>query len=99
MKKNKNILIRDLTDDDNLILDDLRKSMGIKTNSSAMLGLLREYGSVKADLETLILEYKKLAAKNMELSDSLNKVREALGQKREPYARLRFVIKNGTERI
>jgi hypothetical protein len=99
MKTNKNILIRDLTEEDNAILCELRTLTGMKTNSQAILKVLRNYLTIKQDLETVIDEFLSFKDTAMQEIDKLNSVRDAMGVGRERFCRRKIVIENGMRRI
>jgi hypothetical protein len=99
MKQNKNILIRNLTEQDNQILDELRKLTKAKTNSQAVLKAIREYMIVKQDLDNLTAEYSALSEQYKGDSDTVNKIREQLGLKRVMNLRKKIVIKSSQLKI
>jgi hypothetical protein len=96
---NKNILIRGLTDEDNSFLEHIRNLLGAKTNSKAVLKMIRNYTTVKSDLETVIGEYLKMKQEYFKMSDTLNGIREALGMKRIINWKEWIVIENGQRKI
>jgi hypothetical protein len=96
---NKNILIRGLTDEDNIILEHIRNLLGVNTNSKAVLKMIRDYVSVKSDMETVIAEYVEMRKKYLEMGDTLNTIQVALGMKYTMLCRKKIVIENGKRRI
>lgn len=96
---NKNILIRGLTEEDNMLLGHIRKLLSAKTNSKAVLKMIRNYAVVKGDLETVIDEYTKMRKEYFEISDTLNSIRVTLGMKHTTAFRKKIVIENGKRRI
>jgi hypothetical protein len=96
---NKNILIRGLTEEDNSLLEHIRNLLGEKANSRTVLKMIRNYTTVKSDLETVIGEYLKMKQEYFKMSDTLNGIREALGMKRIINWREWIVIENGQRKI
>jgi hypothetical protein len=96
---NKNILIRDLTEEDNMLLEHIRNILRAKTNSKAVLKMIRDYATVKRDLETVIDEYTKIRNEYFEISDTLNNIRVALGMKRILAFKKKIVIEKGKRKI
>ena len=99
MKANKNIIIRNLTNEDNQILDSLRTLTGSKTNSQTILRIIREYAGIMQDLDAIIAELQAVCAQKQTIANMLNDIRQILGYKREFSVRKKIDIKNGTQKI
>ena len=80
MKQSNIIQIRNLTEEDNAILLELKKQFNIKTNSQAALQVLRTFLPLFNNYNNLRSDYKTAVDLIKEYEDILNSIRSSINR-------------------